>query len=79
MRSYLCIRGKYRLPRSLTGILRGKPASFVTEENGYVSRNAKRVELSADCGFTVDGELFDPEPGRRIEITADQSIRFVRT
>lgn len=69
----------YRLPRSLTGILRGKPAPFVTEENGYVSRNAKRVELNADCGFTVDGELFPPEPGRRINITADHTIRFVRT
>ena len=70
----------YRLPRSLTGILRGKPAPFVTEENGYLSKNAKCVELSADCGFTVDGELFPPaEAGRRIEITADQTIQFVRT
>ena len=68
-----------RIPRSLTGILRGKPLPFVTEDNGYLSRNAKRIELSLDCGFTVDGELFDPVPGRHIELTADRTVQFVRT
>lgn len=67
-----------RIPRSLLGILRGKPPPFVTEENGYTSRNANRVELRLDCGFTVDGELFDPVPGRQIEISADHTIQFVR-
>ncbi|MCP5040063.1 MAG: hypothetical protein GY944_03470 [bacterium] len=69
----------HRIASSLTGILRGKPRAHVTEENGYISRNAGRVELSLDCGFTVDGELFDPEPGRRVELTADDTVNFVRT
>ncbi|MDP6979881.1 MAG: diacylglycerol kinase family protein [Myxococcota bacterium] len=69
----------HRIPGALAGILRGKPRSYVTEENGYTSRNARRVELCLDCGFTVDGELFDPEPGRRVELTADHTVQFVRT
>jgi len=69
----------HRIPGSLTGILRGSPRSYVTEENGFTSRNAGRVELSLECGFTVDGELFDPEPGRRVELTADNTVQFVRT
>ncbi len=69
----------YRIPSALTGILRGKPRSHVTEENGFTSRNAGRVELCLDCGFTVDGELFDPEPGRRVELTADDTVQFVRS
>ena len=69
----------HRIPRSLAGILRGKPLPHVTEENGFLSRNAKRIQLSLDCGFTVDGELFDPRPGRIIELTADRTVQFVRT
>lgn len=69
----------HRIPRSLTGILRGKPLPFVTEENGFLSRRAKRIELNLDCGFTVDGELFDPRAGRIIELSADRTVQFVRT
>ncbi|MFT5442327.1 MAG: hypothetical protein ACI8W3_001369 [Myxococcota bacterium] len=69
----------HRIPRSLLGILRGKPLPFVTEENGYMSRNAKCVELKLDCGFTVDGELFGPAPGCQVELSADQVVQFVRT
>jgi len=28
--------------------------------------------------ITVDGELFDPVPGRQVEISADHTIKFVR-
>lgn len=69
----------HRIPRSLIGILRGKPLPFVTEENGYVSRNARRIDLILDCGFTVDGELFDPVPGRHVELTANHTVKFVRS
>ncbi|MCP4035884.1 MAG: hypothetical protein GY733_03020 [bacterium] len=69
----------HRIPRSLLGILRGKPLPFVTEENGYLSRNALRVDLILDCGFTIDGELFDPIPGHHVELTANRTVQFVRT
>jgi diacylglycerol kinase (ATP) len=68
----------HRVPRSFLGILRGKPLPFVTEANGYTSCNANRVALRLDCGFTVDGELFDPVPGRQLEISADHTLQFVR-
>ncbi|HIP77674.1 MAG TPA: hypothetical protein EYH07_04325 [Kiloniellaceae bacterium] len=44
----------------------------------YLSRRANRVSLAMDCPFTLDGELFEPEPGRPVLLAADQQIRFVR-
>ena len=70
--------GAYRMGAAIPGILREKPASFVTPENGYTSRNLKCAELRLDCGFTVDGELVSGEAGRVVTITADDCIRFVR-
>lgn len=66
--------------KAAPGILRdSKKSPVVTEENGYTSRNAKRVELRMDCGFTVDGELVPAEAGRIVSITADDTVRFVRS
>jgi hypothetical protein len=67
-----------QLERTLPGILRGRPGRLATERNGYTSRNAKRVDLELSCGFTVDGELVDPWPGRILSITAENRVRFVR-
>ena len=67
-----------RLPTSALGILRGRPGPFVTPEHGYTSRNADRVELRLHCGFTVDGELFDPEAGRYVSVSAEDTVRFLR-
>jgi hypothetical protein len=70
--------GSYRMGAAFPGMLRGKPASFVTPENGYTSRNLKCAELRIDCGFTVDGELVSGETGRVVTITADDCVRFLR-
>jgi diacylglycerol kinase (ATP) len=67
-----------QLKRVLPGILRGRPGRVVTERNGYTSRNAKCVDLELSCGFTVDGELVEPRPGRILSITAENTVRFVR-
>jgi diacylglycerol kinase family enzyme len=64
--------------RAIPGILRGKPKDFVRPENGYGSANAEKVELRLDCGFTIDGESFDPIPDEVVTITADRRITFVR-
>ena len=48
------------------------------ERNGYVSRNAQRVDLRMDCGFTVDGELEAPVADRIVSLTADTRVPFVR-
>lgn len=66
------------LPRATPGILRGRPGRVVTPENGYHSANADRVELRLHCGYTVDGELFDPLPDEVVTIRADRRIRLLR-
>lgn len=66
------------LRRAALGILRGRPPAFVRRDPSYVSRNVRRAELLLDCGLTVDGEMWAPEPGRRVEVTADQRVSFVR-
>jgi hypothetical protein len=70
--------GATQLWRAAPGILAGRPGAVVREQNGYLSRNAKRVELRMDCGFTVDGELVAPESGRIVSVSADDTVRFVR-
>jgi diacylglycerol kinase (ATP) len=72
------VSGAHRMGAAFPGMLRGKPASFVTPENGYISRNLKRVKMRLDCGFTVDGELVPGSPGRILAITADDRLRFLR-
>ncbi len=62
--------------RSLPRILSGRPK--LEERDGYVSRNAQRVDLRMDCGFTVDGELVAPAADRIVSLTADTRVRFVR-
>jgi diacylglycerol kinase (ATP) len=64
--------------RAALGVLRGRPKPFVTPENGWVSRNAERAELRLDCGFSIDGEVFAPEPDEFVTLSADHRVRFVR-
>ncbi|HMA14457.1 MAG: diacylglycerol kinase family protein [Bacteroidota bacterium] len=45
---------------------------------GYRSRASHRVALTMDCPFTLDGEMFRPEPGRALILTAADEARFVR-
>lgn len=46
--------------------------------DGYVSCNADRVIFEMDCPFTLDGELFEPEPGTPVELSGGGRLRFVR-
>jgi hypothetical protein len=50
-----------------------------TTEDGYTSHNVFSSELTLDCGLTIDGEIFEPRPGRTVTLTADERVRFVRT
>jgi len=67
-----------RLGLAAPGILRGRPLPWVTPENGYTSENARCAEFQMDCGFTVDGEIVPPEPGRVVTVTARDCVQFVR-
>lgn len=60
------------------GIFRGRPRDFVTSENGYHGANAQRVQIGMGCGFTIDGEIFAPEPDEVVRLGADRRITFVR-
>ena len=68
----------HRFGVAAPGILRGKPRDWVTPENGYDSTNATRIELRIDCGFTIDGELFEPTPDEVVTLSADRRVTFVR-
>jgi diacylglycerol kinase (ATP) len=70
--------GARHLARALPLLLTGRRPRWVSEEKGYLSRNASSVALRSSCGLVVDGELIGPEPGRIVCVDADQSVRFVR-
>lgn len=44
----------------------------------YRSWTPRRVALAMDCPFTLDGEIFEPTPGKEVVITAADEARFVR-
>ena len=67
-----------KMRSTIPGILRGKPNDLVLPENGYCSANSEKVELRLDCGFTVDGESFEPISDEVVTITADRRVTFVR-
>ncbi len=66
------------LRRAAPGILRGRPPAFVGPAAGYESRNVHSADLLLDCGMTIDGELWAPEPGRHAKLSADRTVGFVR-
>jgi diacylglycerol kinase (ATP) len=70
--------GSKRTALAAPGILSGRPPAFVKSAAGYMSRNAKEVELRLDAGFTVDGETIPPRSSEIVRITGDRRIRFVR-
>jgi diacylglycerol kinase (ATP) len=70
--------GAERTAAAVPGILRGRPRAFVTTEAGYTSRNAERAEIRLDCGYTVDGEIFQPQPDEHVRLSADRRVSFVR-
>jgi hypothetical protein len=78
LRVTLIASGARGLPAAVPGILRGRPLARVTPAAGYTSRNVYEAALRMDCGLTLDGELFEPQPGRLVTLRADHRIRFVR-
>jgi hypothetical protein len=68
---------RHVLPAMLS-VMRGRPNRFTSDENGYRSCNADRIELELDSGFTLDGELFAAGPGGRLALWGDRSAFFLR-
>ena len=67
-----------RLARATPSIVRGRAQRRFTPENGYTSVRTERAALRIDCGFTIDGELFDPCADETIRLSADRRLRFLR-
>ncbi len=67
---------KHLLRRVFT-ILYGGPDRAIPEA-AYRSRGASRVVLEMDCPFMVDGQVFNPPNGRRVSITAEETVSFVQ-
>lgn len=64
--------------RAAPAVMRGKPNRYVRPEFGYTSHNAHELELSLDCGFTLDGELFPPPAGASLTLASGYSAYFHR-
>lgn len=72
--------GCFRRPQEIARLLRGRaPKHSRTPESLYVSRNVETVELTLDCGISLDGEMYVPRVGRRATLRADHRIRFLST
>jgi diacylglycerol kinase (ATP) len=52
------------LLRALPSLLRGRRGRYGTRENGYISHNVREVRLTFHDGYTLDGELYRPDPQR---------------
>jgi diacylglycerol kinase (ATP) len=52
-----------RLLRALPLLACGRKSRHATAENGYFSHNVHVVRLSLNSGFTLDGQLYQPDPG----------------
>ncbi len=64
------------LVRCLPSLVRGRPHVLMTEENGYCSRTAFRIDLAFRGAFTLDGQLFENDGA--ITITPAGPLRFLR-
>jgi len=67
-----------QMARAAPAILSGRVPSWLTADRGYTSVRAEHAGIRMSCGFTVDGELFDPEPEEEVELLADRRITFLR-
>lgn len=65
------------LPTAIARVLAGR-SEPLRWEDGYLSRNAGRLDIGFDCGFTIDGELFEPEADTVVEVTATSSFPLIR-
>lgn len=71
-------RRAYGFGRSVLGMLWGRPGRHVTPANGYLSRNVHSFEVELDAGVVLDGEIFEPRPGRRVLVDTVEGVKFLR-
>jgi hypothetical protein len=73
-------QGCLNRPRDLANVLRGRaPKGSSVPGAIFSSRNVEKLEVTLDCGITLDGEMFPPRPGRHAVLAADHRVRFLAT
>jgi len=73
------VPGALRHPLAAARILTGRAPRRGVEDPRYISRNVEEILLRMDCGATLDGELFEPRPGRSARLLSDRRVRFLST
>jgi hypothetical protein len=72
--------GCFKRPQEIARLLRGRaPRESSNSASLYASHNIEKVELTLDCGISLDGEMFTPHEGRRASLLADHRVRFLST
>jgi hypothetical protein len=67
------------LLRALPSLLRGRRGRYGNKENGYMSHNVREVRLTFHDGYTLDGELYRPDPQRGpIQVRHGGQATFLR-
>jgi diacylglycerol kinase (ATP) len=64
--------------RALPFLVRGKQNRYGTEEYGYFSHNVHEVRLEFKHGFTLDGELYTPDPTGAVVVQDGGQASFLR-
>ncbi len=54
--------GASRLLLSAPTLMRSRRNRWTTPRHGYISRNLHALQLYLESGFTLDGQLYDPDP-----------------
>lgn len=72
--------GSIKRPQEVARLLRGRAPKTSTDPGTlYESANVEKVELTLDCGISLDGEMYPPLAGRHATLTADHRVRFLST
>jgi len=67
--------GGLSLLRAIRTLIFGEPASKIVR--GLVRRKMSHLSISCTCPVTLDGEIFDPAPGEKIQLAASVPLKFL--
>ena len=77
LRGVLIEEPAHRLLRNLPALLRGRPNRHMTAATGYHPISTDHLRVSASGRFTLDGELYDFEPGG-LQLAPSAPLGFLR-
>jgi hypothetical protein len=57
-------------------LLTGRYSAAMTADQGYLSGRCERIRIAGLAGYVLDGERFDTDPARPVEIVAGPPLRL---